>query len=240
MSNQTTATAGKFYAQPDDDVATRVKKFLGRNIFLLLSAVLFLITIVTVNNTMGDREDRLARAEAELLSLRQTASVTERDADADYKEAVRQATGGVDLDHKAEDDELVTGLLETALTWNGIPDYIQRREAVLRTYNLGEDSQFMKVFLPGEQEGVMRTDASGETHYAFDENISSRFEGMSSLVTNVNGSVYSYFTTVTLRNYSDSGQTSVLSTATLRYDVVGEDIINLNATIVPGAVKRSG
>lgn len=39
--------------------------------------------------------------------------------------------------------------MKRALTWNGLSEYLDQRDKVMKTYGFAEDSQFMQVFMPG-------------------------------------------------------------------------------------------
>lgn len=235
-----TASNERFHAQPDDDRQTRVIKFLRRNSLLLIAALLFLCTWFFTSDISSGRQSALDSQRAQILSLQKAVTDSEDQVAGTYDKVIEQATGGLSMEHKAADDAVVKKLLTKALTWDGLKQYLDRREEVMRDFGLAEDSQFMTVFMPGQKEGTSRTAPSGKTYSAFDKDMKSDFESMTSYVTTVNGDVYSYFTVVSLRSTSDSGKASSLGYATLTYEVIDGEIANLEATTAPGGVLTSG
>lgn len=235
-----TKTVGRFHPDPDDDSTTMVKKFIIRNAILVISVLLAVSTLIIMTNVMNNRAEMLERQTAEILSLQQLKAAAAEEVDTRYAAAVRDATGGMDTERKASDDELVTELMETALTWKGMSAYLEARETVMRKYRFDEDSQFMKMFMPGEREGVVRTDPRGVKHYAYDKDISNSFESLETYVTEVDGDIYSYVAVVTMRTNSESGAASATSVSLLSYDVLDGRVTNMTASIAPGGVKRSG
>lgn len=231
---------GNFHATADDDQAARVKKFVARNVLLFAAVLLMIISLIAFVAVDGSRGEKIDQQKAEILGLERAVAAQKRDNDSDHSQALRIATGGVDSAHRADDDKTVKGLLEMSLNWDGVANYLEQRRKVMDTYGFPEDSQFMRFFMPGELEGVARTAPSGETHYAFDENISNSFDSMESFVVGVNGDVYSYKTIVGMKTSSGDGQASATSYSLMHYDVVDGRITNIVAETTPGGIEVSG
>lgn len=228
-----------FYATADDDKAEVAKKFLMRNLLVIVSVLLMIVSVIALSMTLSGRSDALERQRGEILALESELSTVKTERDSSRADVLRQATGGVDAAHRDSDDALIRDLLDTALTWDGVSEYLNAREQVKERFGLDDNSQFMQVFMPGEMAGVARTDASGQTHYAVDADISNSFDSMDSTIIAVNGDVYSYITLVGMRTASEDGQTTVLSHSLLRYDVVDGRVANLVAETVPAGVSRT-
>lgn len=235
----TTSTGSRYVESVDDTREERVKKFLRRNGVLIVAVGLALIVVLMATNIASSRSDTLERQRSEILSLEQSLETNTETRNADYDAVIRQATGGIDATHRREDLEAAEGLFRDALTWEDMPEYLDKRESVMRRHNLSEDSSFMRSFMPGEIEGVARTTPGGETYYANDADINSRYEGVDAVVTGVNGDVYSYWTLVSMRVQSDSGQTSTPMYATASFDVVDGEVVNLVADTAPLGVERT-
>lgn len=235
-----TGNYGKFHATPEDDRATLVKKFFARNVLVIAAVIFMIISLIAFSAVTSNRGAQLDRQAADILSLEREVSTAKSTNDADYGQVLRIATGGVDNEHRREDDRVVEDLMETALTWDGISQYLEKRKQVMERFGFPEDSQFMRFFMPGELEGVARTAPSGETHYAFDKNISNAFDSLESHVVGVNGDVYSYIAVVGMRTKSTDGQASNLTYSILRYDVVDGRIVNIVAETAPGGIQVSG
>lgn len=240
MGTQKSKTAGSFHADVSDTKKERARKFLMRNALVIVAAVVFVTTYLVLGGISSDREADLSSQQSEILSLKGQLSMSQDQLRSEQGAAVEEATGGMEIDHKDEDDQTITALMKTALTWNGLSDYLDRREQVMKKYGFAEDSQFMQVFMPGEQAGVRRTAPSGKTYEAFDKDMKSEFVSLNSSVTNAAGDVYSYFSIVEMRVASGSGATSSTAYVSLRYDMIDGKPANLDAYTIPGGVQRSG
>ena len=240
MGTQKSRTTGSFHADVSDTKKERARKFLMRNVLVIVTGVVFATTYVALGQISSDREADLASQRSEILSLRGQLSMSEDQVHSAQGIAVEEATGGMEIDHKNDDDQTITELMKLALTWDGLGDYLDRREEVMRTYGFAEDSQFMQVFMPGEKEGVQRTAPSGRTYGAFEKDMKSEFVSLNSSVTNAAGDVYSYFSIVEMRVASGSGASSTPAYVSLRYDMIDGKPGNLDAYTVPGGVQRSG
>lgn len=228
-----------YYSSSTDTSRDKTVKFFKRNGLLIGAALLCLVVLLISSSVSSGRKSTLASQRAQIVSLEQMVAQSEDQVISDYSDTVAKVTGGVSLTHKQDDDAVVREMMETALTWDGLREYMRSRDQLIERYGFDEDSEFMTVFMPGEDQGVMRTAPSGKTHSAFDEDLSSRFDSMTSYVTSVRGDVYSYFTVVTMRVSSDSGKASARSYATMQYDVANGKVENVEAQITEGGIKTS-
>lgn len=233
------APLSQFADEIDDTREVRVKKFFKRNALLIGVSAAAVIVLIMAMNVSSSRSETLDKQHSEILSLEQSLETNTESKDADYAGVIRQATGGIDAKHRAEDEAAAEKLFRTALTWDGMSEYLDTRETVMRVYGLKENSPFMSTFMPGEIQGAVRTAPDGSTHYAHDADINSSYDGMDAVVTGVNGDVYSYWALVSMRVASDSGQTSTPMYATVNFDVVDGDIVNLTADSNPAGVQRT-
>lgn len=240
MSTQKIKTGGSFHADASDSRQARFRKFLMRNLLVIVTAIIFVITYMVLGGISSDREADLSSQKAEILSLKGELAMNQDQVHSARGAAVEEATGGMETDHKEGDDQTITALMKLALTWNGLSEYLDRREEVMKTYGFAEDSQFMQVFMPGEKDGVQRTAPSGKTYSAFDKDMKSDFVSLNSSVTGMAGDVYSYFSIVEMRVASGSGAASSTAYISLSYDMIDGDPANLDAYTIPGGVQRSG
>lgn len=224
----------------DEPMLDQVKRFFVRNIVMIIALILAVVVIIVAISTSADRSAVLKRQTGEIMALQQERDALNSKLDGQLEQVVRDATGGMDTEHKAVDDAVVREFLTMALTWDSVRDYLDVREQVMRVYDLDEESQFMSVFMPGEMAGIARTDPTGEVHYAYDEDLSNRFSSLESVVTRINGAEYSYVSTVTMKSKRSGGEAETTSTSRLAYDVIDGKIRNLEARTVPGGVKYSG
>lgn len=240
MTDAWNASRTSAYATVTDTKQTTALKFLQRNIALLIVGLLFVVTYFVIGG-IGDRHDAgLAKQQGEVVSLRKELSLVTDEVSTNQSEAVADATGGMDLAHKRNDDAKVTDLMKTALSWNGLREYLKRRETVMNEYSFAEDSSFMTSFMPGEDQGAVRTATSGKTYSSFDPDMSSSFGSLRSVVTSADSQVYTYFTLVELRVKSSSGSAISTGQVAMTYQMIDEKPANVDAYVVTGGVKSSG
>lgn len=220
-------------------VALAVVQFLQRNILLIIGAVALIIALTFTSSALSSRSEVLADQQAEISRLKGELGRVEAEVRENYEMAVAEGTGGLDLERKASDDKLFEDLMHDALNWSSLGEYATARDKVVRKWSIPESSQFMTVFMPGEQEGVMREDPTGEMHYSFDSDLRSSFGEMETYVVGMNGSTYSYFAVVTSVHASDSNNASEEGHSVVTYDVADGEILNLAAMTAPSGVKTS-
>lgn len=235
----TSSSQRRWSDNPFDDPQTRIINAVKRNGILVVAVVAALIVGLMTMSTSSGRAETLDEQDARILSLEQSVKLNKSEKNKDYAQVISQATGGVDSEHRAADEKVARDLMSTALTWDGMPAYMEARDEVMRAYDMDEESDFMKSFMPGEVQGAMRTAPSGKTYYAEDSDINSRFSDLSTTITDVNGDVYSYWGLVTMRVQSDSGQTSTPMYATVTFDVVDGKITNVRADTAPMGIEKT-
>lgn len=143
-----------------------VGAWIGRNILLLMGLVALAVTIVVYVVTVGPHEGHLAAQGQRIAQLEAQVSQAEADVTAAERDAVRQVTG-LDMARAADDAKTAERLMRAAATWSSGPQYIEARQTVLSAWDLAPDSQFMTVFMPGEEQGAYRTDPAGNIHFAY-------------------------------------------------------------------------
>lgn len=228
-----------FYPSVDDTPAQRALKFVARNAFAIGAVIVLIVVSVWFGNLRTDRDNQLTALDARILQQQQAAQAATIEADKNYADTFREATGGVDAQRKADDDALAGALFDKALTWDGIQQYLRVRNEVMEQYNFAENSEFVTVYMPGEHQGVARRDSAGKVHYGFDENISSDFDSIDTVVTKTDGDIYSYVAIIKASHIADSGSASATTYSVATYDVVDGVITNMKAHTVPGGAKFS-
>ncbi|PZU04644.1 MAG: hypothetical protein DI630_00580 [Gordonia sp. (in: high G+C Gram-positive bacteria)] len=240
MSTPKSKASGSFHADASDSKQERLRKFLLRNALVIVAVLVFATTYLVLGGISSDRDADLSSQRSEILALKGELAMNEDQVHSARGAAVEEATGGLEIDHKETDDQTIIALMKVALTWNGLSEYLDQREEVMKTYGFAEDSQFMQVFMPGEEQGVSRTAPSGKTYSAFDKDMKSEFVSLNSSVTTMAGDVYSYFSIVEMRVASGSGAASSTAFISLSYDMIDGKPGNLDAYTLPGGVARSG
>lgn len=151
---------------------------------------------------------QVTQLQSQLNDLKTTTSKTQ-------EEVSTEATG-MSPARKRSDDEQMTDVMKQALTWSSGEQYINARQALIDRWKLDEGSQFLTVFMPGEDEGAWRTDSAGKTWFAY-EGVNSALESFTSSVTDVNGTEYTYFAVVGVKTVSSDGKVSTVVYSTMSY-----------------------
>lgn len=223
-----------------DPRVVKVIEVVQRNILLVIGVIALIIALSITSSTLSKRSDTLADQRAQMASLESQVREKESAADKVYKQTMLTATN-VDIARKREDDEKFDELMNAALSWDSMPAYSKARDKVMERWEFGENSQFMTTFMPGEVSGAMRTDASGQTHYAYDSNLRSEFDGAETFVLSVDEAkdAYTYFAIVTSRHKSDDGEASTTGQSIVTYSVSGGEIYDVAAMPIIGGVQQS-
>ncbi len=170
-------------------------------------------------------EGRLQAQATEITRLKNAIEVQNAAITAGVGSVVQQTTG-IDLERKVRDDGTAINFLQKITTWSNYEDYNSMRSGVMQDYNLNPDSDFMTVFLPAYGS---TTDQEGNTYNVIDQDkLTCQYRDMKSLVTDINGGVYTYFTIVTAAGGKD-GAVADLNFAAM-YSVDGNgNLSNFNA-----------
>lgn len=223
-----------------DPRAAKALEVVQRNILMVIGAIALIVALSITGSTLDNRKDTLADQRAQIASLE--SQVRDKDGEAQrVYERTMLASTGVDIKRKQADDEIISELMTDTLTWNSMPEYSKARERVMEKWQFGENSQFMSTYMPGEISGAMRTDASGETHYAYDSNLRSEFEKIETYVLDVEPEtdVYSYFAVVTSRHTSNDGEAATEGTSIVTYKVGNGEIYDVAAMPMVGGIEQS-
>lgn len=159
--------------------------------WLVIGAVLVGLLVlgiagVQVNRASEARDQAITDRDAAQASVEQA----KRDRDEQTGQLQLMASGG-DARRQAKDDQLISGLMETAGTWSSSAEYRKARDEVAG-YALPESSNFLDTFMPEETECM--TDETGKEYCSIDtEHKNSTFDSLDSVVTHVSGGTYSYF-----------------------------------------------
>lgn len=223
-----------------DPRVAKALEVVQRNILMVIGAIALIVALTITGSTLDNRKDTLADQRAQIASL--DSQVRDKDDEAQrVYERTMLASTGVDMKRKQTDDEIISELMTDTLTWNSMPEYKKARERVMDKWQFGENSQFMSTYMPGEISGAMRTDASGETHYAYDSNLRSEFEKIETYVLDVEPEtdVYSYFAVVTSRHTSNDGEAATEGTSIVTYKVSDGEIYDVAAMPMVGGIEQS-
>lgn len=194
---------------------------------VLVAGLILLMVWTTHTVSSQSRAEELSAARGQTEQLRADLVQAQAEAEQAKAETVQAATGQR-VEVKAADDTEVKSLMETALNWSSAEEYVKARQDVAQRWKLGEDTQFMKVFLPGEAEGAFRRDDSGQLHFAY-PGANSEMGGFTSIMTSVSGDERQYFAIVESTTTSPAGG-RVLNRVAVEYTVRGEgQIVDVKA-----------
>lgn len=208
--------------------------FLGRNILLILCAVMAIGSILFAAASVGNADRDVAESKAALEQARQETKVLQEQASEGTNEVVKEVSG-VDLERKSQDDERVSELMGLATTWSSGEEYNENRDEIMRRFNLEADSAFLDTFMPDQR---CRTSSDGTEICMIDtEGLASDFVRMSTSIIGVEGSNYTYFGVATISTPSADGSVSISTQNPVIYTVDGQGTI---IEITPYAISGAG
>lgn len=175
----------------------------------------------THNDHVADENARTASQVQQLQS--QLASL--ETSTTDHQETVSSEATGMSPARKHSDDEAMKAIMKQALTWKSGDEYISARQALIDRWHLDEGSQFLTVFMPGEEAGAWRADSSGKTYFAY-EGANSSLDSFTTSVTNVDGTKYTYFAVVGITTTSSDGKATSTSYSTMSYTLDSDGSIS--------------
>lgn len=162
-------------------VSNKVSVWIGRNLFVLIGVLvaMFASTMYIVQTNNYDSE--IAAQEARIAELEAEIAGASKEFDSVSGTMASQVVG-FDTARVEKDIEQAKRLMDTAATWRNVDEYIAARDNIMKNWSLTEDSEFMTVFLPGEDEGAFRKDSKGNLHFAYPEANSTMRDFQSTLV----------------------------------------------------------
>ena len=191
----------------------------------LIAGSAILLGGVGVAATHSDHvADENARNEAQVQQLQSQLASLETST-TNNQEVVSSEATGMSPARKHSDDENMKAIMKQALTWSNGNEYISARQALIDRWHLDETSQFLTVFMPGEDAGAWRTDSSGKTYFAY-EGANSSLDSFTTSVTNVDGTKYTYFAVVGITTKSSDGKATSTSYSTMRYTLDSDGSIS--------------
>lgn len=143
-------------------------------------------------------QNSLVRQNAQLTQLENDLAVKKAQADASKDQVIQQATG-MSAERKSKDDKIAYDFMFDVLTWNGASEFNSKRTEIMEKYKLGANDRFMNVFL-----APMPYTADTADMY------NCQLSSMSSLVSGISGTDYSYFSEVEAIARGPNGVTSTL------------------------------
>lgn len=215
-----------------------MKDTLKKYAFPIIAGLIAFIAIAIVYSGSSSHASVLSAQKTKIEQLRGELSVKEVAAQ-QSKDANTKAATGVEAARKKTDDEKATALMKTALTWDSYATYSNARSALMSTYGLSADSDFLKTVLPPV---VNRTDPSGKSYNVIDlQGLNTTFDSLESRVSMTKATDYSYFAVISARTKSKAGSAEVVSYYVAHYTVdANGKITDLKLDTVQGKPSTTG
>ena len=139
---------------------------------------------------------------------------------------------GIDMNRVRTDDGVAEAFLKKIFTWSSAEEYNNIRDDLANS-TFVQNENFLSTLFP---ELKIEQDVEGNDTNIIDDNIygqlNMKYDSMTSHVTEINGTTYSYFTEVIVTSEVSDG-TSRIGNIVVTYSVDKDDnILNLNAYIV--------
>ncbi|MFE9245247.1 hypothetical protein [Nocardiopsis sp. NPDC006938] len=193
--------------------------FFRRNAFPLVATALLMVTAGSFAVTRGSQQASLVEQEREITGLESRLAELEGEQRRRDRLAADQVFG-TSASRLDADLNLISEVLDTALTWESHAEYEDARASMMNVYGLAEDSAFMTSFLP---EAPFNVDREGKEYALIDLlGLDSQVSDFRPLLMSVRGTEYSYLVLVEVRTTSNDGQGGANSTATVLLTTDGD------------------
>ncbi len=202
-------------------------------IFVILAGVLAFGSVVGTYMTSSGNGAALAAQSVKINQLKNDLAVKEAVAQKN-RDTVNQAVSGVDAQRKIKDDEAITNLLRTALTWDSYQSYMDARTKLMTGFGIKEDSDFLTKVMPAVPN---KTDPSGKAFNVIDtQGLNSSFSSVETRISMIKVTDYSYFGIVAAHTKSNvaSNNVDVYYAVSYTYDANGK-LLSLKIDSVPEA-----
>lgn len=145
---------------------------------------------------------------------------------------VRKDVSGMDMVRVRSDNKKAETFFKKLLTWSSLDEYQAVRESIVKEYDLSDNNAFLDVFFP---EGMVAVDEDGkviDSSFSSGEVLNLQFVSMNSHVTDIQDSVYHYFTEVVVSSKAANGGVAT-GTCVFLYTVSEDGLIrDLQAYVV--------
>lgn len=197
----------------------------GRNLLLLLGVTTLIISGGLFFVKAPGQIAALDAQASTIAELEQMQSGLEEAGGEEGKE-LHTALGatGVNQERQESDKLLAKALFETATTWKSGEGYIEARDALKDRYGFTDDSKFMQVFMPGQDQGAYRIAPSGKVYFT-DDNLNSRMTSFQPTLVGMDGGDWHYFGLITIDVTSGNGGSASAYIAA-RYTIDANGVIS--------------
>lgn len=156
-----------------------------------------LICIAIMGVTKTNCNTKLANAKDKVADLQNQLDVKRVEQESDTVQLKKETTG-LDSARVSEDDKAFEEVIKPVFTWSTGDEYDAARNQMIS--RLGKDSDFVKTVMPKQ-----KTSKDGKYKWVDVNEANCKFEDMSSYVTKVDGTNYSYLAFITYSVNDSSG-----------------------------------
>lgn len=221
-----------------NETGIKVQNFLKQFGVLIIAALFFLGTWAVTSMVSSSRKSSEEAAQGQIAKAQSNIDIQNAAAAAKSKQVSQDVTGLSNM-RKTGDDAAATRLMQKVTTWNSFASYMNARQDVMKTFELDEESQFMKVFMP-QLKSI--ADGNGKQYNRIDTfDLNTKFKNLDTHVIKVAGTTYEYFATVQITSTAkdSAGTSSRFAVLTYKTDP-DHNITSLNALPLVGTPKTSG
>lgn len=190
-------------------------KFLKRNIFVIITFVIFMGALIFWSNATGSRNQALDAQKEQIMDLENQIAKMRITLNQQQTELVYDATG-LDIVKADKHEDIIEEFLRMVCTWDSWEDYMSAREKTMQKYGFPEDGPFMKTFMP---EVPNKQSEDGTNYNRIDTyGLNLSYSDVEVYVTGINEAQYDYFA-IAKMNTSDNEGGNQSSYATFRYAI---------------------
>lgn len=160
----------------------------------IISGILVLIMTVTMVFLLHGNASAIAQKESEISSLQNKLSAAQQ-AESLKTQTLVANENGLSVDKVNHDKAVLEAFLKDVFTWSSYKEYEATRQKIMTTYNIAENSDFMKIFMPK----VVNRELNGKDYNRIDLNkYNLTYQNMKPYITKISPNEYSYFVEVSI------------------------------------------
>lgn len=166
----------------------------------IISGILALIMTITMVFLLHSNANVIAQREAEISSLQNKLSAAQQ-AESLKTQTLVANENGLSVDKVNHDKAVLEAFLKDVFTWSSYKEYEATRQKIMTTYNIAENSDFMKIFMPK----VVNRELNGKDYNRIDLNkYNLTYQNMKPYITKIAPNEYSYFVEVSIVSSSEN------------------------------------
>lgn len=160
----------------------------------IISGILVLIMTITMVFLLHGNASAIAQKESEISSLQNKLSAAQQ-AESLKTQTLVANENGLSVDKVNHDKAVLEAFLKDVFTWSSYKEYEATRQKIMTTYNIAENSDFMKIFMPK----VVNRELNGKDYNRIDLNkYNLTYQNMKPYITKISPNEYSYFVEVSI------------------------------------------